>query len=124
MNVVLLDRSANPVTKKGITGINLLTDSGETVVLEAPTPVNSLHYYYAKRANSYAEEEAKWEITFDVKWSNLGGAVGTMFSASETSCQTYGFLNEAGDNYILNMIVSKVPLTVGSIYTTDQICNG
>lgn len=124
MNIVLLDRNGNPVTKSGASGVNLLTDTGETVVLEAPTPVNSLHYYYAKRANSYTEEDAKWEITADVRWSNLGGAVGTMFSASETSCQTYGYLNEAGDKYLLNMIISKVPLTVGGIYTSEQILNG
>ena len=122
MNIVLKDRDANPVVASGVSGVNLLTDTGEEVVVEKVTPIKDLYYYYAKQAGSNAE--SAWEITGNYYWANAGGAVGTVFEATESTCREYGYLNEAGDEYRLALIVSKVPLTVGGIYTTDQICNG
>lgn len=117
MNIVLLDRSSNPVTKSGVTGVNLLTDSGEEKIFEPVYEMSSAYFYFVRPSGD------GWEITHRSKGLGSGNS-GIAGGFGYADCENYGYQNTNGD-WAVGVLVSKnANLSVGSVYTTDELLNG
>lgn len=118
MNIVLLDRSSNPVTKSGVTGVNLITDSGEEKIFEPVFEMSSAYFYFLRATGT----ENQYLIL--EKSVQSGGSTGKLCALSANYCQTNGYLGDNGE-YLLGVLVSKNPnFEVGSTYSLSTLLNG
>lgn len=117
MNIVLLDRNSNPVTKSGVTGVNLITDSGEEKIFEPPFSMNSAYMYFLKSVGDGGEY-----LVLEGGGA-FGGATGKFFHITSQYIEQNGY--DYQDTKAVVVLVSKnTTLEVGKTYPLSVLQNG
>lgn len=105
-DIILKDRSGNPVTYEDTAHLAVPNHSG---AVDTYTNMKELRCYYAK-----AETDTNY-YTITGQWFCVTGGGYAMGSMTDAQCKEWGTA-DANGNYGLNMIFTTKSLTIGETY--------